>query len=460
MALLATRPARFILADTTSNATSNNNSSNNSNNNSSRSRSAAAKMTEQEHQDESHERAAVAANPDLHHLRQLSQLGCLHTGASAGVANLLGRVPSPVATTPSHAAAALVAQREAASRLSPTSTSRKKRARHEIECPPGPASTDDDFSEPPESPRAAIEGPDGSPVPCPRAKSSSSKYRGVCWLKSRRAWRARIEVHGKREHLGYFDSEERAALAYDKRARELNGPSARLNFPNCVDNSCESAPGTAPASSLVASLATSLGLGSPASNPGSCASSTISNGSAGLAAGNATSNLLASLSAFNGSSHIASNDSASSSNNNNNNNSGSMDPSGISKTLLNAYTKQLYESLMLAEARKYVFHLEPLGTYAATIELEGKTRVYVFESEAAALAAVVASMQQQQQQHHHLTPSPTPFPVKTEPAAALPQQHQPQQHQQQHQPFNSALVLLQMLRSSSDARAQQQQQQH
>lgn len=62
-------------------------------------------------------------------------------------------------------------------------------------------------------------------------KSSSSRYRGVCWLKKRRAWRARIEVQGKREHLGYFFSEERAARAYDARALELNGPNARLNFP-------------------------------------------------------------------------------------------------------------------------------------------------------------------------------------------------------------------------------------
>jgi len=62
-------------------------------------------------------------------------------------------------------------------------------------------------------------------------RGRSSKYRGVCWLKQRKAWRARIEVHGKREHLGYFDSEERAAEAYDKRALRLNGLSARLNFP-------------------------------------------------------------------------------------------------------------------------------------------------------------------------------------------------------------------------------------
>eukprot|EP00514_Thraustochytrium_sp_LLF1b_P012539 CAMPEP_0184542456 /NCGR_PEP_ID=MMETSP0199_2-20130426/2056_1 /TAXON_ID=1112570 /ORGANISM="Thraustochytrium sp., Strain LLF1b" /LENGTH=480 /DNA_ID=CAMNT_0026936259 /DNA_START=461 /DNA_END=1903 /DNA_ORIENTATION=+ len=62
-------------------------------------------------------------------------------------------------------------------------------------------------------------------------KTSSSRYRGVCWLKKRKAWRSRIEVHGKREHLGYFDSEEKAAMAYDIRARELSGPNARVNFP-------------------------------------------------------------------------------------------------------------------------------------------------------------------------------------------------------------------------------------
>ncbi|GBG25977.1 Hypothetical Protein FCC1311_021972 [Hondaea fermentalgiana] len=61
---------------------------------------------------------------------------------------------------------------------------------------------------------------------------SSSRFRGVCWLKKRRAWRARIEIEGVRKHLGYFDNEEDAARAYDARARATHGLSARLNFPD------------------------------------------------------------------------------------------------------------------------------------------------------------------------------------------------------------------------------------
>lgn len=65
-----------------------------------------------------------------------------------------------------------------------------------------------------------------------QGKKGSSKYRGVCWLKERKAWRARIEVNGKREHLGYFNTEEEAALAYDERAKCFRGSITRLNFPN------------------------------------------------------------------------------------------------------------------------------------------------------------------------------------------------------------------------------------
>lgn len=42
----------------------------------------------------------------------------------------------------------------------------------------------------------------------------SSKFPGVHWNKRAGKWQSRITINGKRKHLGYFDNEEDAALAY------------------------------------------------------------------------------------------------------------------------------------------------------------------------------------------------------------------------------------------------------
>ena len=42
---------------------------------------------------------------------------------------------------------------------------------------------------------------------------STSKYRGVCWDKRSRRWKAAVHFQGKVMNLGYFDSEEDAAAA-------------------------------------------------------------------------------------------------------------------------------------------------------------------------------------------------------------------------------------------------------
>jgi hypothetical protein len=60
--------------------------------------------------------------------------------------------------------------------------------------------------------------------------NKTSKYRGVLWNAERR-WRVQIQYKSKVYYLGYFDCEEEAARCWDKKAKELFGEFARLNFP-------------------------------------------------------------------------------------------------------------------------------------------------------------------------------------------------------------------------------------
>ena len=57
----------------------------------------------------------------------------------------------------------------------------------------------------------------------------TSPFKGVAWHKPQAKWRAQIQFGKKKEHLGYFDHEHEAALAYNKRATELFGEFAVLN---------------------------------------------------------------------------------------------------------------------------------------------------------------------------------------------------------------------------------------
>lgn len=54
-------------------------------------------------------------------------------------------------------------------------------------------------------------------------KTNTSGYRGVSWFKPVGKWAAEISFRGRRFHLGYFDSAERASVAYQARAAELFG---------------------------------------------------------------------------------------------------------------------------------------------------------------------------------------------------------------------------------------------
>lgn len=58
----------------------------------------------------------------------------------------------------------------------------------------------------------------------------SSKYKGVCWNKAMRKWKAYIKHSYKGFHLGYFDNEEEAALAYNNAAKLYFSEFARLNI--------------------------------------------------------------------------------------------------------------------------------------------------------------------------------------------------------------------------------------
>jgi hypothetical protein len=60
----------------------------------------------------------------------------------------------------------------------------------------------------------------------------TSRFKGVTRRGSR--WRAEIFTNGVRQHLGYFDTEEEAALAYDVAAYAQRGEFAYLNFPEVL----------------------------------------------------------------------------------------------------------------------------------------------------------------------------------------------------------------------------------
>jgi hypothetical protein len=68
----------------------------------------------------------------------------------------------------------------------------------------------------------------GNQANCRRKAQNSSGFKGVHW---NTRWRAQMMVDGKHRHIGYFDTAEEAARAYDREAQQVFGAMAQLNFP-------------------------------------------------------------------------------------------------------------------------------------------------------------------------------------------------------------------------------------
>ena len=64
-----------------------------------------------------------------------------------------------------------------------------------------------------------------------RKTTTTSRFRGVSWAANCGRWRAVITSHDEKIHLGLYDDEEDAALAYDAKAIQLHGRRAKVNFP-------------------------------------------------------------------------------------------------------------------------------------------------------------------------------------------------------------------------------------
>lgn len=61
-----------------------------------------------------------------------------------------------------------------------------------------------------------------------KSANKSSKFKGVLWDKRAGKWRSRIGL-AKDKHIGYFNDEKEAAIAYNEAAKEHFGEFARLN---------------------------------------------------------------------------------------------------------------------------------------------------------------------------------------------------------------------------------------
>ena len=62
-----------------------------------------------------------------------------------------------------------------------------------------------------------------------KAKTNKSGYKGVVLYKQSGKWKAYTKVNMKSKHLGYYDTKEEAALAYNDFAKKTFGEFCYLN---------------------------------------------------------------------------------------------------------------------------------------------------------------------------------------------------------------------------------------
>lgn len=61
-----------------------------------------------------------------------------------------------------------------------------------------------------------------------RRRDNTSGHKGVCWHKGDKRWHAKIQVDGKRVHLGQFDTLEKAMAAYENASTKHHGDYSNL----------------------------------------------------------------------------------------------------------------------------------------------------------------------------------------------------------------------------------------
>lgn len=64
----------------------------------------------------------------------------------------------------------------------------------------------------------------------PKSANNTSRYFGVTYLKKSNRWRAYIVKNYRQTSLGCYDTAEKAALAYNKAAKEVHGEFAKTNL--------------------------------------------------------------------------------------------------------------------------------------------------------------------------------------------------------------------------------------
>lgn len=62
-----------------------------------------------------------------------------------------------------------------------------------------------------------------------KKSNTSSKYKGVTWVKNRSKWQSSLKINGRSLYLGSYSSEKAAAHAYNKAAIVNFGEFARVN---------------------------------------------------------------------------------------------------------------------------------------------------------------------------------------------------------------------------------------